>query len=286
MNHKIIDTHIHIWDLEHIRYPWLDGDTTILNRSYAIEELEPARQDAGITYGVFVQAEDSFADADYMLSMCETIPWMVGAVCWLPLLDPEATEKVLTEKYLKNKYFKGVRHLIHFDTNTKWMLQEQVLESLAILIKYNIPYDVVGILTDHIETALRVAEKVPELRMVFDHLNQPPISTHERYGRWGELMEEASKHKNFYAKISGLGTVTKKKEGEWGEDDLKPYIEFALQHFGEDRCFCGGDWPVSLLAGGYAGTWKTYITLLEKLLSPDGQDKVLYRNAKLFYNLE
>jgi len=61
--------------------------------------------------------------------------------------------------------------------------------------------------------------------------------------------------------------------------------EFALEHFGEDRCFCGGDWPVSLLAGGYARTWKTYVTLLEELLSPAGQEKVLYKNAKHFYNL-
>jgi len=66
---------------------------------------------------------------------------------------------------------------------------------------------------------------------------------------------------------------------------LKPFVEFALQHFGEDRCFCGGDWPVSLLAGGYAETWKMYITLLEELLPPDGQEKVLYKNAKEFYNL-
>ena len=285
MEHKIIDTHVHIWDLENIRYPWLDGDATILNRSYTIDELEPARKEAGLTNGVFVQAEDSFADADYMLAMCETTPWMIGAVCWLPLKDPDATEKVLSEKYLKNKYFKGVRHLIHFDADPKWMLQEKVLESLGILVKYNLPYDVVGIMTEHIETALKVAEKVPELRMVFDHLNQPPISTNERFGRWGELMQEAAKHKNFYAKISGLGTVTKKKEGEWGEDDLKPYVEFTLQHFGEDHCFCGGDWPVSLLAGSYTRTWKTYITLLEKLLNPAGQEKVLNRNAKLFYNL-
>ncbi len=285
MEHEIIDTHVHIWDLENIRYPWLDGDTTILNRSYAIDELEPARKEAGITHGVFVQAEDSFADADYMLAMCETTPWMVGAVCWLPLMDPDATEKVLVEKYLKNNYFKGVRHLIHFDSNPKWMLQETVLQSLAILVKYNLPYDVVGILTEHIETALQVAETVPQLRMVFDHLNQPPISTNERFGRWGDLMQEAAKHPNFYAKISGLGTVTKKKEGEWGEDDLKPYVEFSLQHFGEDRCFCGGDWPVSLLAGGYARTWKTYFTLLENLLDPAGQEKVLYSNARSFYNL-
>ena len=38
-------------------------------------------------------------------------------------------------------------------------------------------------------------------------------------------------------------------------------------------------------SGGYARTWKTYVTLLEELLSPAGQEKVLYKNAKHFYNL-
>jgi len=285
MEHKIIDTHVHIWDLEHIHYPWLDGDTTILNRSYAVAELEPERKKAGINYGVFVQAEDSYADADYMLAMCESNPWMVGAVCWVPLLNPEEVEKILTEKYLKNKYFKGVRHLIHFDNNPQWMLNKKVLESLNILVKYNLPYDVVGILNDHLVTALKVAEKVPGLRMVIDHLNQPPISKNERFGKWGELMREAAQHQNFYSKISGLGTVTKKNEDDWGADDIKPYVEFTLEHFGDDRCFCGGDWPVSLLAGGYARTWKTYVNILEELLTPESQNKVLFNNAARFYDL-
>lgn len=285
MARRIIDTHVHIWNLENIRYPWLDGDKTILNRSYTIDELESSRIEAGVTEGVFVQAADSFEDADYMLAMCETTPWMVGAVCWMPLMDPQRMEKVLTEKYLKNKYFKGVRHLIHVDPDPKWLLQETVLESLEILVKKNIPYDIVGILPEHIETVLKVAEKVPDLPMVFDHLNQPPISTNERFGRWGELMMEAAKHKNFWIKISGLGTVTKKVEGQWGAQELKPYVEFCLNYFGPDRAFCGGDWPVSLLAAGYETTWKIHIALLEELLNPADQEKVFSKNAERFYQL-
>ena len=99
MARRIIDTHVHIWDLENIRYPWLDGDKTILNRSYTIDELEPARLEAGVTEGVFVQAADSYEDADYMLSMCEITPWMIGAVCWMPLTDPEGMERILEEKF-------------------------------------------------------------------------------------------------------------------------------------------------------------------------------------------
>ena len=89
-------------------------------------------------------------------------------------------------------------------------MQEGVVESLKMLARYNLTFDVVGIIPEHIETVLKVAEKVPELRMVFDHINQPPIATQEKFGRWGHLMKQAAKHPNLYIKISGLGTASKK----------------------------------------------------------------------------
>jgi L-fuconolactonase len=45
---KIIDTHVHIWDLEKAQYPWLQGDNSILNRTWRIEEIENDRKEAGV----------------------------------------------------------------------------------------------------------------------------------------------------------------------------------------------------------------------------------------------
>lgn len=283
---KIIDTHIHIWNFEKARYKWLEGDTSILNRSYNIKELEEDRSAAGITAGVLVQAANNLEDTDWMLYIAAETNWLKGVVGWLPLLDPEATAKALQGKYLNNRLFRGVRHLIHNEQDPKWLLQDSVLESLKILHQYNLPYDVVGIVPEHIETALKVAEKIPGLRMVFDHLNQPPILQKEKYGRWGELMKEAALHQNFYVKISGLGTASGNLLS-WTEDEIRPYIVFALQTFGEDRCFCGGDWPVSLLAGNYVSTWDAYKSILSGgLIDDEPQEKVFYQNAIDFYNLE
>jgi predicted TIM-barrel fold metal-dependent hydrolase len=36
----IIDTHIHIWNFDKAKYEWLENDTSILNRSYDIDELQ------------------------------------------------------------------------------------------------------------------------------------------------------------------------------------------------------------------------------------------------------
>jgi L-fuconolactonase len=282
---RIADTHVHVWDLDRAEYPWLKDDTSLLNRSYHISELESERKAAGITTAVLVQASGNIEDTDLMLETAARTEWIMGVVGWLPLMDPAAAQQLLEERYLKEKYFKGVRHQVHDEKDPKWLLQPVVIESLRLLGEHDIPFDVVAVLPGHIEAALGIAEKIPGLRMVFDHLSQPPIATKEKFGKWGELIKRASGHKNFYAKISGLGTASGNFEGRTS-DDIKPYIEFALEQFGVDRCFCGGDWPVSLLAGSYTQTWQVYKDILQELLPAEEQDKVFYSNGERFYNLE
>lgn len=280
---RIADTHVHIWDFSKAEYAWLKNNTTILNRSYSIDELSVERKIAGVTTGILVQAANNFEDTDWMLQVAAHTGWIAGIVGWLPLMDPETTLKALHQRYGKEKYFKGVRHLIHDEPDPEWLLQPAVLESLTILAEHQIPFDVVGVKPEHIRTALAVAEKIPQLNMVFDHLNQPPLASGERFGEWGILMQEAAKHPQFYMKISGLG-LTAGKGLHWLAADISPYIEFTLQHFGADRCFCGGDWPVSLLAGTYTYSWLQYKEALGSLLNEDDLDKVYYRNAARFYS--
>ena len=284
MDAHIIDTHIHIWNLQKGRYDWLKNDTSILHQNYAIADLESSREVAGVTGGVLVQAANNFEDTDAMLEIAAATPWIYGVVGWLPLNDPAKTEKLLSEKYLKNIYFKGVRHLIHDEPDEKWLLQQPVIESLRFLAAQNVPYDFVGIHAGHIRTALKVWEKVPELKMVFDHMNRPPDAIKKEYTDWSSLMKEAAKNQNYFAKISGLGKVPEGSE-RWSDDYIKPHIVFALEHFGADRCMCGGNWPVSLLKENYVAIWKSYKSIITSLLDDAGKEKLLAKNAVKFYNL-
>ena len=281
---RIIDTHVHIWDLEKAEYPWLQGDTSILNRTWRIEEIEKDRKEAGITAGVLVQASGNLEDSELMLETAYKTDWIRGIVGWLPLMDTKATQQLLEEIFLKEKYFKGVRHQIHDEKDPKWLLQPAVIESLKLLASFDIPYDVVGILPSHIQTVIEVADKIPGLRMVFDHLNWPPIPRKEKFGRWGDLIKIAAQRKNLYAKISGLGTASVDFQDRT-TDDIKPYVKFVLEHFGPERCFCGGDWPVSMLANNYIKTWQTTKDILNDLLNDVQKDKVLFSNANNFYKL-
>ena len=209
---RCIDTHIHIWNFSRAKYSWLDGNTTILARNYLIEELEPQLKAAGVTEGVLVQAANTAEETAYMLAVAEQTQWVKGVVGWLPLENPDEVATILSNGYAKHSLFKGVRHLIHDEPDTKWLLQPTVLQSLQLLADAAIPYDVVGVVPAHLETVLQVLNKVSGLTIVLDHLNQPPVQQKEIFGRWGELIAEVADYPKAYGKISGLGTTT--GEGE------------------------------------------------------------------------
>lgn len=53
------------------------------------------------------------------------------------------------------------------------------------------------------------------------------------------------------------------------------------------RCFCGGDWPKSLLNMVYIYTWSAYVYVLQGLTgSAKDLSRLLYDNARNFYKLE
>lgn len=281
---KIIDTHVHCWSFARAKYSWLKEDNVRLYRDFLPEEYDKERIAAGITEAILVQAANSFEDTDYMLDVAARNDWVAGVVGWVPLLDPTQAAVALQETYASHPFFKGVRHLIHDEPDPKWLLQEPVIESLRLLADADIPFDVVGVLPQHLEVAIQVGEKVPHLKMVLNHLNQPPINSGEKFGTWGELMKAAAQNPNFFIKISGLGN-TSQKEDKWTADDIKPYVAFALEHFGTDRAFLGGNWPVALLAGSFQHTWQAYAKVIEALVGTAEQENIYYRNAEQFYKL-
>src|SRR5262245_10896795 len=115
---KLIDTHIHVWDLEKVEYSWLEGDKSILNRTYELGELEEVRGKVGVDAGVLVQAANSWEDTQWMLAVAEDHDWIKGVVGWLPLMDVEETRRILEEEW--GGLLKGVRHLIHNEADPRW----------------------------------------------------------------------------------------------------------------------------------------------------------------------
>ena len=284
MSIPIIDTHVHIWDLIKVHYSWLQGDDSILARNYLPAELYPQLSKVHVTSAVLVQAANNLEDTELMLSAASQNDWIKGVVGWVPLQDPSKTQALIENWKATNTYLKGIRHLIHIEANENWLLQDSVIESLKILAHHHITYDIVGVKEAHLKAAITIAEKIPNLNLVLDHLNNPPMTNQSEMDRWRTNIKVAAQLKNIHAKISGLAMATGQFE-TWTSADIHASIEYALEQFGTDRCFCGGDWPVSLLAGGYLKTFNAYRAVIENCLPGTDQEKVFNKNAALFYKL-
>ena len=137
--------------------------------------------------------------------------------------------------------------------NPDWVTQKQVIEGLQILADRGLTFDVVAVFPNHLKHVPTLAEKVPNLKMVIDHLAKPPLGDDDR-AVWRAQLAAAAESPNVYAKVSGLNTVTPDFEN-WTYEDIKPLVDYALEQFGADRLMFGSDWPVAVLAGDYAKVW-------------------------------
>jgi L-fuconolactonase len=281
MSQLTIDTHQHLWNLDRVAYPWLVPAFGPIARTFEPPELAPQLALAGVTHTVLVQSANSYADTEYMFEMAATYPWIGGVVGWVPLLFPEVAGRAI-ERFTRNPLFRGMRHLIHNEADPKWLLQDEVIEGLKLLAAAGLTFDVVATLPEHLECIPILGAKVPDLKMVIDHLGQPPIASGS-LGRWGDDLKAAAENPNVYGKISGLGTASGNWDG-WTAAEVKPYVEYAIETFGPDRCMVGGDWPVAVLAGGYGKAWAAYRSILAGYPA-DVQTKLLSGTAIEFYGL-
>lgn len=274
-----IDAHLHLWDLEHGTYSWLSDAVAAINRTFTLAEAEPQLREAGVDGLVLVQAASTIEDSAAMFAVAAESPLVAGVVAWVDLLDPDRVGEQL-DRWAGAGPLVGIRHLIHDEPDPDWLAQEQVRRSLGVLASRGLTFDVIGVLPRHLEHAVALADELPELRLVIDHLGTPPVGAEP--GDWGSLMDSLARRPNVFAKLSGLTTLG--PAGRASAADLRPYVDRALAAFGPSRLLYGGDWPVSTLATPYAETMATSRALLEPL-TPAERDEVLAGTAARAYRL-
>lgn len=278
----VIDAHQHVWDLTRSAYDWLGPALTPIDRTIEFAELKPSLRRAGVDGTVLVQSADTAEDTDLMLDVAAHNHEVVAVVAYLPLGRPEEVAGG-AEKLRGNSLVVGVRNLIHTLPDPEWLLRPEVDESLGILEAEGLTFDVVSVLPEHLALVPKLAERHPRLRMVIDHLSKPPIGLDDREP-WWSLIADAAKSSEVYAKMSGLYSATA-DSGSWTADSVRPYLHRALEVFGSSRLMFGGDWPISILAGGYDRVWDGLHELVSELPEPD-QARIWSESAIEFYGID
>ncbi len=265
MASKIVDAHHHVWRFDAAAYPWLmRPGLESLRRDFDAAELRALMDAAGIERTVIVQAADSAADTEQMLAVARTNVFIAGIVAWIPLLDPRRAEDALVRCAAMPK-IKGFRHLILFEPDPDWLVRAPVIESLALVAERGYTFDVSASLPRHLEHVVTLAERLPQLVMILDHLAKPPVAA-RGWEPWASLMAHIAQAPNVHAKLSGLNNLT--DLSRWSAREYQPYVDHALAVFGPERLIFGSNWPVLTLSDDYPSTWRSTNELVAGLPAP------------------
>ncbi len=271
-----VDAHQHFWQRSK---GWFSRPEAVLSLDYLPENLAPILKAHGIDKTITVQTSPTVAETDFLLRLAESCDFIGGVVGWLDLESPDFSGEL--ERYLQNCYFVAVRPMLQSLPEDDWILQPRVMESLALIAKKGVAFDFLTF-TRHLPYVLKVVEKIPNLRAVIDHLSKPEI----RAGTvlpWRELMRDVALHRNVYCKLSGM--MTEADPLNWTQEQLRPYAEHVMEHFGAERVMFGSDWPVCLLAASYEDVLTTTRALVTSVLGEAAEQAVFGDNAARFYRI-
>ena len=275
----ITDSHQHFWQVGRFDYPWMTSDLGVLYRDYLPDDLAPILRSKGVEKTVLVQASNSIAESRWLLNLADENSFIAGIVGWVDLMNPEVDAQL--DELSAHPKFKGVRHLVESEPQDDWLVQPAVLSGLRRLATSGLSYDLL-VHTRHLKYVPQVAESCPELALVIDHLAKPPIAKNE-IKEWSQALKPLASYPNIHCKMSGL--VTEANWTSWQTNDLRPYVEFALESFGVDRLMFGSDYPVCLLAASYDRVLESFQEILKNLSAAD-RDKIFSKNAANFYRLD
>lgn len=273
-----VDAHLHVWDLAASDYAWLTPAAGPLHRSFSPQQAWRELQPCGVDGAVLVQAEDSERDTQEMLAAADAHPWVVGVVGWIDLEQPALAADQL-DRWQEHPAFCGVRQLVHEDRRDDVLELPPIRKTLATVAQRGLPFDVPDAWPRHLAAIGDLAAAVPELRIVVDHLGKPPADR-TQWHDWHATLAAVARHPSTVAKVSGLqvpGRATTVSA-------LRPAWEAALELFGPRRLMWGSDWPMTVVADGYARTWDVVSALVHEL-SVEEQSRLLGGTAAEVYDL-
>lgn len=279
----IVDAHVHLWDPEQFNMPWLVGIPR-LNRPYALQDYREQTQGlpiAGLVYvEVGVEPQQALREARHVAALAREEPPLRAIVAAAPVERGEAVREHLEALVAISPLIKGVRRNLQDEAGPDFCLQPAFVEGVRLLAEYDLSFDLC-IKHWQLPPVIELVRRCPATTFILDHLGKPGIKQ-RLLDPWQADLHKLAELPNVACKISGL--VTEADHAAWQPADLEPYINTALEAFGEERVLFGGDWPVVLLASAYR-RWYETLEALTARLTVSARRRLWAENAQRYYRM-
>jgi len=277
----IIDCHIHLFDQTRPQGAPYSGGRGNTEPSLPSRYRKLATP-LGVVGAIAIEASPWIEDNLWLLEVEESDHIMVGAVGNLQPEKPEFKEYL--ERYHKNKLFLGIRHGNLWGYNmVNEVANTQFIEGLKLLAQAGLMMDIANPRPDLIEAIIKVTDKVPDLRIVVDHVPAMFRRATDPAARAAveANLRELAKRNQVYIKVSEVMQVVNEKP-VLDAAAYKPTLDFLFDAFGENRVIFGSDWP----NGAAVGNLPAIVTIARDYFETKGHavaEKYFWKNAAAAY---
>lgn len=282
--HKIIDPHLHLFNLQQGDYAWLKPqnppywpDKQMINKQFVEADilLQPPNQLSGF---VHIEAgydnQQPWREIDW-LQQHITLPFKSVAFA-------DITSTIFPAQLDQLKQYRsvvGIRYIL--DEQAEQILRcELTHRHFTLLSDYEFSFDAQLSLTDMQGTAQLVdlANKHKTLRIIINHAGWPPACNDVNgQKKWKLNLQTLAQCENIAIKLSGW----EMSDRHWQPLQAVRVIHDCLAILGDKRVMLASNFPLCLFSMSYTNLWNTYAALPE--ITEACFEKITFGNAAHWY---
>ncbi|QPH40254.1 amidohydrolase family protein [Pedobacter endophyticus] len=273
----MIDTHVHFWNFDPVRDSWITDDMKVIRKDFSPKNLMRIYGELKISGCIAVQASQTEAENEFLLSLANHNDIIKGIVGWIDLKNPNLIERLY---YWNNfKKIKGWRHVLQAES-AEFILDPKFIDGIKQLKNYGYTYDLLCY-HNQLESIIKMVDQIPEQPFVLDHCGKPDVKSQD-LSAWAENIKILAQNPRVYCKISGLLAEADWKN--WKEVEIFNCFDVIFENFGPNRVMYGSDWPVMLISRPYLD-WFNLVSKYVERFTEQERKLIFNANAKAFYKV-
>ncbi|WP_448664050.1 amidohydrolase family protein [Sphingomonas sp. CJ20] len=259
-----VDAHVHLWDLSHLRYPWLtppfaedgpNGSVAAIASDYGLDDY---LADAGawdvrgiVHIDAGAHPDDALAETEWLQAMADRRGLPSGIVAFAALESP--TLEPLLAAHATHSRVRGIRHIVNWHpdprrsyspaditTSDAWM------RGYGLLAKYGLSFDLQAYPGQFTHLAALIARH-PDTPVILNHTGMAIPGDTDGWETWRRGMAALAALPQVAVKISGMGFTWR----PWTREQARSYVLETIDLFGTDRAMFASDFPTDKLFGSF-----------------------------------
>lgn len=291
---KIVDPHVHLWDLSTGLYPGLEkastgfiGNNAPIARSYLLDELL-AEGEGEFQIAKIVNVEafptDPIEESRVLQELAGRAGYPQGIVAAANLADDDCHRTLEAQAAFRN--VRGIRQVlnIHPDSlynyvGVDFLAHQTWRTNFGLLERYGLSFDM-QLYPHQMAAASDLIAANPLTQFVLNHSGMFADRTLAGWREWRDGLRGLAGFENVAVKVSGLGMF----DHAWTVESFRPYVLETLDAFGAQRAMFASNFPVDKLFGSYVSLWRSFVEITDDL-SADERAGLFHANAERIYRI-